>query len=402
MAEHRFSSFADAEDALTNRDLAQALYDEGAQVMADALIVLHGEAHTRRRLAEFSIFKRDFFRQYERVVFPETLAPVLSDCVAVGEADLVEFGYRVTMNLSADFAGLDRPEGTAEETATLLALAKKFSEGATLVHSTRDRATVRREVAEAMTLFDAQFFEPSLQRRRSMVAAAEAGDLRDTELPRDVLTTLLRNESRLKLDREVLLRETAFYLQAGAHSSANATIRALHEIFTWRQKHPEAWRERQDDRLFIQRCVHESLRLYPASPVAWRRPVCPAQVGAEALEANDRVEIDLYTANRDTARFGEDAADFNPDRPLARNIWPWGLSFGHGVHMCLGRDLDGGLQPGPDTDPDDHQYGVVTLLVLALLSHGARWHPERAPQEDTSTMRPTWASYPIQFAGKPQ
>ena len=121
MAEHRFSSFADAEDALTNRDLAQALYDEGAQVMADALIVLHGEAHTRRRLAEFSIFKRDFFRQYERVVFPETLAPVLSDCVAVGEADLVEFGYRVTMNLSADFAGLDRPEGTAEETATLLA-----------------------------------------------------------------------------------------------------------------------------------------------------------------------------------------------------------------------------------------------------------------------------------------
>ena len=58
--------------------MVQALYDAGYTVMGDVLLTLHGEAHSRRRMVEFSVFGRGFFRHYESVVFPATLAPVLA------------------------------------------------------------------------------------------------------------------------------------------------------------------------------------------------------------------------------------------------------------------------------------------------------------------------------------
>ena len=67
---------------------------------------------------------------------------------ANGQADLVELGYRVTMNVTADAAGIDRPENRAEETQRLLEMVKIFSEGATLVHSLKDKEAVRKQVLE--------------------------------------------------------------------------------------------------------------------------------------------------------------------------------------------------------------------------------------------------------------
>ncbi len=34
--------------------------------------------------------------------------------------DLVDFGFRVLLNLTADFSGVDRPEKSPEETETLI------------------------------------------------------------------------------------------------------------------------------------------------------------------------------------------------------------------------------------------------------------------------------------------
>ncbi len=68
--------------ALTHPDLAQALYDEGAVIMEGVLLTLHGEAHRKRRLLEFGVFRRNFFKYYEQGIFlqtlEETLAPDLS------------------------------------------------------------------------------------------------------------------------------------------------------------------------------------------------------------------------------------------------------------------------------------------------------------------------------------
>jgi len=388
----------DALAALRNEHLAQSLYDDGKVIMDGTLLTLHGEAHRKRRMLEFRVFRRSFFRYYETEVFPAALQELLGPTLAAGRCDLVEFGYRITMNLTADFAGIDRPERSARETEALLALVKTFSEGATLVHSTRDKDVVRAEVRAALTQFEALFLQPSIARRAALLARLSRGEIDEAALPRDVLTILLQNEDQLTLPPDLLAREIAFYLQAGSHSTANSTTHAMHNIFQWTQVHPGDRERMASDPLFLQRCVHESLRLHPASPVSWRKPVCPVRLtnGAEATP-DDRVEIDLWTANRQRDAFGEDADVFNPHRTIAPGHEPFGLTFGTGVHTCLGRDLDGGLLPRAGADPATHQFGIITLLVKALLEAGARPDPRVPPTMATHTARPNWGSYPVEF-----
>jgi hypothetical protein len=175
-------------------------------------------------------------------------------------------------------------------------------------------------------------------------------------------------------------------------------VHALHEIFQWTAEHPQDLARVRTDRLFLQRCVHESLRLHPASPVSWRKPLCPVTLATGATAApGDRVEIDLWTANRQPESFGPDADRYNPHRPVPPGTEPFGLTFGTGVHTCLGRDLDGGLVPRGDVDPAAHQYGIITLLIGALLDAGIAPDPAHPPEMATYTARANWGRYPVVF-----
>ncbi len=402
MNELRIESYHDAYAALCEPALRQSLYDAGAVIMDSVLLTLHGAAHKARRQLELRVFRREVIKAYERDAFPATLQRTLAPFVAAGRADLVDFGYRVTMNLTADFAGIDRPLGTPAETLKLLELVRTFSEGATLVHSTRDHDVVRAEVEAALDRFVAEFLAPSMDRRRAL--------LDQDALPErlDVLTVLLANEDRIDLPEDVLVREIGFYLQAGAHSTANSMVHAIDELFGWISRVPAEVQVRNDrvreEPGFLQRCVHESLRLHPASPVAWRTPVELVTLrDGRRLEPGDRLVIDLAQANCDPTVFGEDADIFNPERRIssehtigARKIPPFGLTFGIGVHLCPGRDLDGGI---PDDDGSlTRMRGIVTMLVEALLSHGARRDPDAAPIRDHATQRSNWAQYPVLLA----
>ena len=398
MKEHLVSDYAGVASALRNPDLAQSLYDEGAVIMDQVLLTLHGEAHRQRRLLEFKVFRRDFFRFYEQEVFPRTLDETIAPALAAGRADLIDLGYRVTINLTADFAGVDRPRRDGAETLALLGLVMTFSEGATLVHSTRDKDAVRAEVRAAMARFEVEFLAPSIARRKTLLSRFNAGEILEEALPRDVLTVLLRNEDRLDLPPDMLAREIAFYLQAGSHSTANSTVHAVHDILTWMTGRPDQAARLKADPLFFQRAVHESMRLHPASPVAWRKAMCPMTLsGGGQVETGDRVVIDLAAANMAAALFGETAGVFDPCRAIPAGHLPFGLSFGSGAHSCLGRDLDAGLIARDDTDPATHQYGIITLFARRILAEGARLDAADPPTEATHTARPNWGYYPVIF-----
>ena len=396
MAAITLSAYDAATQALKDQRLAQSMYDEGAVIMAEVLLVLHGAEHRARRLLELRVFRRDFFRYYEHQVFPATLAQTIAAYERQGHADLMEFSVRVTLNLTADFAGIDRPRGDREETERLRRHVAIFSEGATLVHSTRDKEVVRAEVRAALAEFDASFYQPSLARRTALLQQFAVGSIRVEALPRDVLTVLLQNEDKLAMPATLMLREIAFYLQAGSHSTANATTHAFHDVWTWCDAHPEDRARADADPLFLQRCVHESLRLHPASPVAERRATCPMALDhGSVMAAGDNVVIEMATANRDPSVFGADAGIFNPHRVLPDGVPPWGLTFGVGVHTCLGRDLDGGVLPRDDANPLTHQYGIVPLLVRELFARNARPDPAHPAVAAEHTLRANWGSYPI-------
>lgn len=392
------SDFDHIYDALRNHDLKQALYDEGKVIMDKVLLTLHGAEHRARRNLEFKVFRRNFFRYYQQEVFPPALDQSLSPFLKAGRADLIDFGYRVTINLTADFAGIDRTEKTPEETEDLLRFAKIFSEGATMVHSKKDRDQLRRDVAAALLDFDERFVKSSVARRADLLEKFGKGEIGEEDLPRDVLTVILRNEDRLELPDDVILREMAFYLQAGSHSTSNSMVHAIHEILTWMNAHPEDREKIMSDPIFLQRCVHESLRLHPASPESWRSAMCPMTLsGGQEMAEGDKVVLDLHKANRDPEIFGDDADSFNPYRAIPKGRDPFGLTFGVGVHTCLGRDLDGGVVPKGDVDPETHEYGIVTLLVKVLLDNGVRPDPDDPPTPDPTTSRPNWGRYPVLF-----
>ena len=101
------SSYETIKSALVNRNLKQALYDKGKVIMDGVLLTLHGEEHRKRRKLEHRIFQRDFFKYYEQELFPRTLNETINPFLKNGRLDLLDFGYRITMNLTADFAGVD-------------------------------------------------------------------------------------------------------------------------------------------------------------------------------------------------------------------------------------------------------------------------------------------------------
>ena len=401
MTKFETSDYQTIKKALVNRDLKQALYDEGKVIRQGVLLTLHGQEHPQRRKLEHKVFQRDFFKYYEHELFPKTLNETISPFLRKGSADLLDFGYRITMNLTADFAGIDRFKKTPEETENLLILVKIFSQGATLVHSKRPHDEVNMEVTEALGVFEEKFLIPSKNRRLKILKQFNDNKLNEDDLPRDVLTVLLRNVDGINLDDDLIKREIAFYLQAGSHSTANSMVHALHEILEWMEKHSEDKEKIYNDPIFLQRCVHESMRLHPASPVAWRKPTCPIELDKEIkMNQDDLLIMDLHNANRDKEIFGNDAEEFNPYRELDPNQSVWGLTFGIGLHLCFGRDLDGGLISDEKTKPEKHQYGIVTLLVRKLLENKVRLDPDNKPLKDMNTERPNWGSYPVLFGEK--
>ncbi|GAY07196.1 cytochrome P450 [Pseudonocardia sp. N23] len=392
------STFADAKDAYRSKDLRQSLYDEGEVVMSDVLVNLHGREHRDRRRVENRMFRRDVFERYERELFPEVTVQTLAPYLDAGRVDLVHLGHELMLNLSALTAGIDRPLGTAEETKRLFDYNAKFIEGATLAHSTGDKAALSREIAQALEEWDEEFLAPSIARRLDLLAREAAGE--DVDVPRDVLATLLRHRDELELPQHVIRREVAFFLLAGAHTSATAFVRAIDHILGWLDEHPADEAKVRDDALFVQRCIHETVRLNPSSPTGRRIALAPVTLkSGQHIPEGATVVIDLQAINRDTSFFGADAADFDPTRTMPPGVAPFGLSFGGGMHVCIGQDLAAGVVAGPGTDPDDHLHGLVTGAVRHMFGVGVRRDPDNAPQRDAATARPYWGTYPVLLGG---
>ena len=236
----------------------------------------------------------------------------------------------------------------------------------------------------------------SLQRRQDLVDAHERGELDESELPRDVLTTLLRNQDRLELDRATVLREIAYFPWVGSHSTSHQLVHAMHHIFEWIATNPASRPALEHDDLLRQRFVHESMRLHPASPVALRVAVEDVTLKTgRMLPAGEPVTISVHDANRDPLVFPGAPDVFDPHRTIADGVAPWGLSFGHGTHACLGQELASGLEPDPSLD--HHLLGSVALMAGVMLRAGARPDPDEAAALDTNTTRTVWARYPVRF-----
>jgi cytochrome P450 len=393
----RISNYADARDAFRNKDLRQALYDEGHRLMTGVIVNLHGAEHLARRRLENRLFRRDTFAWFEAESIPRIVDEVLAPAVRAGHGDLLALARRTMMLLALEVAGVDRPVGSDAEMDRIYELMDALAKASTVAHATGDKAAIVAAGDDALDAFAREFFTASRTRRADLVAAVARGEMDEAELPRDVLTTLLRNQDRLDLPPETVLREIAYFPWVGSHSTSNELVHAMHHLFLWIADHPDDRAALVADADLRQRFVHESLRMHPASPVALRHALADVDLRSGVrIAAGEEVVIDLVAANRDPAVFGEHADVFDPFRHVPDDVAPWGLSFGHGVHACLGQELAGGLAPLDDLNTRLH--GAISVMAGRMLAAGARPDPEHPAYRDAATTRDVFATYPVLFS----
>jgi cytochrome P450/ferredoxin len=122
-----------------------------------------------------------------------------------------------------------------------------------------------------------------------------------------------------------------FLLSAGAHeSTTNLLAHSIRRLLENRQQ----WLALCRDQSLIPNAIEEALR-YDASAVAWPRLTRQdAMIGSVHVPAGSSLLIIFGAANRDEAVF-EDAESFDIRRAGAKKH----LSFGKGIHFCLGAPL---------------------------------------------------------------
>jgi cytochrome P450 len=149
--------------------------------------------------------------------------------------------------------------------------------------------------------------------------------------PRDDLTTELvrAEEAGDKLSAEELQANIGLLFGAGHETTTNLIgngLLALH-------RHRDQWERLKADPSLIPNAIEELLRYDSSVQMSGRVTMAEVEIGGVTLPPNESVLTLLGAANRDPAQY-QDADKLDVGRP---NVRP--LSFGGGIHYCLGAQL---------------------------------------------------------------
>ena len=295
--------------------------------------------------------------------------------------------------ISAAVAGVDGVD-TPERTERFRQLVAKLGDAASSTFARGDKAAVIAEGQRTVAALVDEFMAPSLHRRRGLAKKFQTGEVARADLPRDVLMMIcLKGEDVRAGDTDYeayVWRECMLFLHAATQTTTHALPHVPVHIHDWLSVHAED-RAKLTDAEFLHRAVEESLRLHQASPVRFRTAAkdVTLSTGRKVAE-NEMVALWVPEANVDTAVFGPDARAFNPNRPAAEKARAWGLTFGVGVHMCMGRALVTGLQRG-----EGNTEGTMVKILKSLYARGMSLDPARPPKRIASSFHDSYESVPI-------
>lgn len=153
---------------------------------------------------------------------------------------------------------------------------------------------------------------------------------RRSEPREDLLTALIQaEEAGDRLSGPELVAMVVQLIFAGHETTQNLLGNGLFRLL----EHPDQLDALRADRSLIGSAVEEMLRYDPPILFTSRIAVEATEVAGVPIEADQLVMLNLTAANHDPRRF-DDPARFDIRRTDNRH-----LSFGHGVHFCLGANL---------------------------------------------------------------
>ncbi|MFN4145313.1 MAG: cytochrome P450 [Runella sp.] len=147
------------------------------------------------------------------------------------------------------------------------------------------------------------------------------------DLPGDLVA--LQKEGHEITDREIAA--ICYSMLFAGHETTTSLIgNGIRELLTY----PESWKAICRDKSLIPNAIEEILRFSP-SIVSWRRKSLEeAEIGGVKIPAGANILLVMGSGNRDEANF-ENGETFDIERENAKEH----LSFGYGIHFCLGSPL---------------------------------------------------------------
>ncbi len=240
----------------------------------------------------------------------KALADDLIDRFSGGAAEFVgEFAYPLPTLVIAEILGVpssDLPDFKRWSDEWIVLLAQ--------------RGDMARLLAAAEAIVEFQLYVQRLIRARRAA-------------PRDDLTSaVVGAASELEAPpSDALLTSLLMTVMFAGHETTTSLLTNTVKLLS---QHPEARAELLADRELVPAAIAETLRYDPPVPSMYRTATRDVELRGVTIPAGAHIQLNFASANRDEDHF-RDPDVFNIHRPERSRS----LSFGHGIHHCVGAAL---------------------------------------------------------------
>ncbi|ANI80230.1 cytochrome P450 [Sphingobium sp. EP60837] len=155
----------------------------------------------------------------------------------------------------------------------------------------------------------------------------------------------------------------------------DTTILGITAAFYGFTQNPDQWQLLSDPKM-VRAAFEEGIRYFPPNRFGGRLVAADTEFEGAHFKSGDRITTLLAAAGRDPRRW-DDADVFDITRPARSH-----LSFGHGIHACLGQVLS------------RTEYDV---LITALFKHVARIEAAGPAERAVNNVALGWGKVPIRL-----
>jgi cytochrome P450 len=276
--------------------------------LVNSLLCLEGEAHRRlRSLVSKAFTPRASARLHDTI--EDVMNGLVDDVAAEGRCDIVaDIARPYPVPIICALLGAPR-----EDWQQFALWADDIFTAFTLNPGGIDEALVMRAWGELD-----EYVDDMVARRRHT-------------LTEDLLSDLIRAEDGAeRLDADELRMLAAGLLLAGTDTTRNQLAASVDVLC----EHPDQWALLAEQPELAPGAVEETMRHSPIACGTLRAVAEDTDLGGVVFPAGTMVLVNTFAANRDTTVYDD------PDRfDISRDAAPAVLTFGGGIHYCLGANL---------------------------------------------------------------
>lgn len=318
--------FEEANSILRSKDFGKRLLEtwkppniflRGAMRMlrrkqGSSMLIQDPPDHTRLRLLVNSAFTPGVVHGLEShiVDIANKLIDEMEERLKSGQAvDLVsEFAFQLPVIVIAELLGVPSEKR---------AIFKKWSNDITIAFSGSFNA-MRMAKSYLAMLNLRQFLKLVINEKR-------------TNPQNDLISALVsaQSEDNDRLSNEELLANTVLILIAGHETTVNLISNSVYNLL----EHPNELSKIRNDSDLIPNAVEEVLRYDPPVQIVRRLAKKETELGGKLIKENDVLTVLTAACNRDP-QVVDDPSLFNIERKNIKH-----LTFGAGIHYCLGAEL---------------------------------------------------------------